>query len=134
MITRKKATKLRSLIEKAAISLSDEEALCGIELFPHWSAESLEYEANKDRVSFDEALYKCIMSHTSQESWRPDVSPSLWVRVDDPSIEWPEWIQPLGSTDAYPLGAKVSHNEKHWTSDYVNNIWEPGVYGWTEVS
>ena len=36
--------------------------------------------------------------------------------------------------DAYPLGAKVSHNEKHWTSTVENNVWEPGVYGWEEVT
>ena len=36
------------------------------------------------------------------------------------------------STDAYPKGAKVSHNGKHWISDLDANVWEPGVYGWTE--
>jgi hypothetical protein len=29
-------------------------------------------------------------------------------------------------------GDKVSHNEKHWISDVDANVWEPGVYGWTE--
>lgn len=37
MITREKAIALRALIEQAAISLSDEEALGGIELFPAWA-------------------------------------------------------------------------------------------------
>lgn len=32
--------------------------------------------------------------------------------------------------DNVPLGAKVSHNEKHWISTYDNNTWEPGVFGW----
>lgn len=131
MITRTKAYSLRRLIEKSSASLTDEEALTGVELFPHWS-DSADYAVG-DRVSYNGTLYKCLTAHTSQESWTPDNSPSLWVRVDDPSIEWPEWIQPVGSTDAYPLGAKVSHNEKHWVSDYDNNVWEPGVYGWTEV-
>lgn len=131
MITRAKAYILRTLIEKSSASLTDEEALTGVELFPHW-ADDKTYAVD-DRVSYKGTLYKCLTAHDSQESWTPDVSPSLWVRVDNPAEEWPEWVQPLGSTDAYPLGAKVSHNEKHWVSEYDANIWEPGVYGWTEV-
>lgn len=132
MISRAKVLKLRELIERAAASLTDTDALNGIELFPHWANETA-YEVG-DRVSYDGTLYKCLTAHTSQATWKPDVSPSLWVRVDDPSIEWPEWKQPLGSTDAYPLGAKVSHNNKHWISDYDVNIWEPGVFGWSEAN
>ena len=130
MITRTHILKLRELIEKAAASLTDTEALDGVELFPHWASET-EYAVG-ERVSYENTLYKCLTAHTSQTSWKPDVSPSLWVRVDNPQEEWPEWVQPLGSTDAYPMGAKVSHNGKHWISDYDANIWEPGVYGWTE--
>lgn len=131
-MTRAKLLKLRELIIKASASLSDEDALNGVELFPHWSSESIEYAVG-DRVSHDGTLYKCLTAHTSQETWTPDTAPSLWVRVDDPSIEFPEWIQPIGSTDAYPMGAKVSHNDKHWISDVDGNVWEPGVYGWSEV-
>ena len=40
----------------------------------------------------------------------------------------------MGSTDAYAKGAKVSHNSKRWTSNVYANVWEPGVYGWTEVT
>ena len=61
-------------------------------------------------------------------------SPSLWVGISDPAEEWPEWSQPVGSTDAYAKGAKVSHNGKHWTSDVDANVWEPGAYGWTEAT
>lgn len=131
-MTRVKLLKLRELIIKASVSLSDKDALDGVELFPLWSSESIEYAVG-DRVCHDGTLYKCLTAHTSQETWTPDVSPSLWVRVDDPSIEFPEWIQPVGSTDAYPMGAKVSHNDKHWISDVDGNVWEPGAYGWSEV-
>ena len=131
MITKTHILKLRELIERAAASLTDTEALDGVELFPHWANETA-YGIG-DRVSCDGTLYKCLTAHTSQDTWKPDVSPSLWVRVDDPSIEWPEWIQPVGSTDAYAKGAKVSHNNKHWISDVDGNVWEPGVYGWTEA-
>ena len=46
----------------------------------------------------------------------------------------PAWSQPLGAHDAYAAGAKVSHNGQHWTSDINGNVWEPGVYGWTQAS
>lgn len=132
MITRQKALTLRRLIEKASSALSDADALEGIELFPHWDGDATDYAVD-DRVSYNGILFKCLTAHTSQASWTPDVSPSLWVRIDDPAVEWPEWVQPVGSTDAYPMGAKVSHNGKHWISDYDNNIWEPGVFGWHEA-
>jgi hypothetical protein len=32
------------------------------------------------------------------------------------------------------IETKVSHNDKHWVSDYDNNVWEPGVFGWTEAT
>lgn len=123
--------RLKELMHKAAASLSDDEALESIELFPLW-ATSTDYAIDV-RVRYDGTLYKCLTAHTSQETWKPDVSPSLWVRVDDPSIEWPEWVQPIGSTDAYAKGAKVSHNGKHWISDVDANVWEPGIAMWTEA-
>ena len=131
MITRQKAYKLRELILKISKYLSDDDALDGVELFPHWKSDG-SYEVG-DRVSYNGILFKCLTAHDSQDTWTPSDSPSLWVRVDDPSVEYPEWVQPLGSTDAYPLGAKVSHLNKHWISDYDNNIWEPSIFGWSEV-
>ena len=131
MITRTHAHTLRKLIEKAAATLKDTDALEGIELFPKWS-DDYEYSVD-DRVRYGETLYKCLQAHTSQSTWTPPDSPSLWVRVDDPSHEFPEWVQPTGATDAYAKGAKVSHNERHWISEIDANVYEPGVYGWYEV-
>ena len=116
---------------QTAATSTDEGALKSPELFPVWNAQGVIYAAG-DRVRYGDLLYKCLTEHTSQESWTPNVSPSLWVRIDDPAVEWPQWRQPAGSTDAYPKGAKVSHKEKHWVSDVDANVWEPGVYGWTE--
>lgn len=131
-MTRERALEIRALIEKAMTSLNDNDALNMVDFFPHWNS-TKEYQVD-DRVSYEDTLYKCLTAHTAQISWTPDVSPSLWVRVDNPAEEWPEWKQPLGSTDAYKFGAKVSHNGKHWISDYNANNWEPGVFGWSEVS
>ena len=79
-------------------------------------------------------LYKCVQPHTSQADWAPDKAASLWSVAADPAEEWPAWSQPVGAHDAYAKGDKVSHNGKHWTSNEGNNVWEPGVYGWTEYT
>lgn len=102
------------------------------ELFSPW-AYPVDYKTGNIREHGGK-LYRCLQNHTSQDTWTPDAAPSLWVGISDPAEEWPEWSQPVGSTDAYAKGAKVSHNGKHWTSDVDANVWEPGVYGWTEAA
>ena len=128
-ITREKALLLRSLIEKAAISLTDEDALDAVELYPAWKPGTA-YEVD-ERIRHEGILYRCVQAHTSQADWTPDVTPALWTVVS--LDEWPEWVQPTGAQDAYGFGAKVSHLDAHWTSDYDNNTWEPSVFGWSRV-
>lgn len=130
MITREKAIALRKLIEKLSADLSDSEAYTAPELFPMWTIK--DYQTG-DRVQYQSNLYKCLQSHTAQSDWTPDTAVSLWVRVDDPAIEYPEWVQPTGAHDAYAKGDKVRHMGKHWQSDIDANVYEPGVYGWSEV-
>lgn len=79
-------------------------------------------------------LYRCLQNHTSQETWTPDAASSLWVVTGDPTVECPEWSQPVGSEDAYRKGAKVTYNGQHYISDIDNNVWVPGVYGWNLVT
>ena len=125
-MTRGKAKQLRQLIEQLAVTLEDETALTGVELFPMWTIGRA--YAVDDRVQYGGILYKCVQAHTSQADWTPDATPALWVVV---SIdEYPEWVQPTGAHDAYNIGDKVTHNGKTWVSDVDNNVWEPGVYGW----
>ena len=128
-MTREHALKLRELILKASISLDDESALQGIELFPLWKDDA-EYQVG-DRIRYNDILYKCVQAHTSQPSWTPDITPALWTEV---SIdEFPEWKQPTGAQDAYRIGDKVSHLEKHWISAIDYNVYDPSIYGWDEV-
>ena len=127
-----RARQTRRAITLYARDVSDEQAAQMSSLFDAWGGGGVAYKVG-DRVRYDDLLYKCLTDHTSQDSWTPDAAPSLWVRIDDPAIEWPEWRQPAGAHDAYAKGAKVSHNGKHWISDVDANAWEPGVYGWTEV-
>ena len=131
-MTRTEAERYRGAIVIASASLSDETASTVPDLFDAWETDT-DYVAG-DRRKFGGVLYKCLTAHRSQSTWTPDVSPSLWVRTDDPSIEFPPWVQPQGATDAYRLGAKVSHNDKHWISTIDYNTYAPGVYGWDEVT
>ena len=79
-------------------------------------------------------LYKCLQAHTSQSTWTPADAPSLWAKVLIPTPgEIPDWEQP-SSTNPYAKGDKVKHNGKIWISNLDGNVWEPGVYGWTEVT
>ncbi len=120
-------------IKAVRSTVDDTTALTVPAFFPEWSADKS--YAVDDRVIYGGTLYKCLQPHTSQSTWTPADSPSLWARIDDPAIEWPDWVQPTGSTDAYPMGAKVSHNGQHWVSTVDGNVWEPGtVPGLWEVA
>ena len=132
MITKVHARRLRKAIEKTAVTLTDSEAFDVAELFPMWKTDTA-YQTG-DRVQYESKLYKCLQAHSSQTDWTPDVAVSLWVEVSDPSIEWPEWVQPTGAHDAYMTGDKVSHNEKHWICNMDYCTYGPGVYGWDEVN
>lgn len=99
-------------------------------LFADWQI-NVNYQIGNIR-KYNNNLYRCLQAHTSQDDWNPEVSTSLWVNMADPAEEWPAWSQPVGATDAYMNGDKVSYNEKYWVSIVDNNVWEPGVYGWEE--
>ena len=80
-------------------------------------------------------LYRSIHDITNvAQNTKPSETPSMWTRIGDPNEEYPEWVQPIGSHDAYSAGDKTSHLDKKWISMVDGNVWEPGVYGWNEVS
>ncbi len=131
-MTKEKAKRLRAMIVKASASLSDVDALDAPELFPVWDGSGKVYEPGA-RVCWEGLLWRCLAVHTSQVDWTPNAAPSLWAKVllPDPD-EIPEWEQP-DSTNPYAKGDKVRHNGKTWVSAIDGNVWEPGVYGWTEI-
>lgn len=102
------------------------------ELFAEW-AYPIAYTVGQLRC-YNGKLYRCVQAHTSQADWTPDTAASLWSVTADPAEDWPAWSQPVGAHDAYSKDAKVSHKGKHWTSNVDSNVWEPGVYGWTEYT
>ena len=129
-MTRAKAKQLRQLIEQLAVTLDDETALTGVQLFPTWVVGKA-YAVN-DRVQYNGTLYKCIQAHTSQDDWMPSATPALWktVSVD----EYPEWVQPSGAHDAYNIGDKVTYNGQHYVCTSNANVYAPDVYGWDLIT
>lgn len=128
------AYKLRPYIEKAAISLADEDALEAVQLFASWSPTAT--YAVGDRVRYNNVLYRCLQAHTAQEAWTPTDAPSLWAKVLIPDATViPEWEQP-DSTNPYSKGDKVMYNGKVYESTIDGNVWSPDAYpqGWKEVT
>ena len=123
------AQKLRPYIEKAAISLSDEDALEAVNLFPNWTPDADRYEKDA-RVNYKGILYKCLQAHIPQAAWTPTAAPSLWAKVLIPDENViPEWEQP-DSTNPYMKGDKVLFENEVYESAIDNNVGAPNVYGW----
>lgn len=133
-----RAAEMRKAIQMWAASLADnEDAMIAIpSIFPEWKI-GVNYVI-KDVFSYgvnnvgDIQLYQVLQAHTSAEQWTPDTATSLYKAIGIDASGIPKWVQPLGATDAYMKDDIVTHNSKTWVSDIDNNVWEPGVYGWTE--
>ena len=83
----------------------------------------------------DAQLYQVLQDHTSAEQWTPDATPSLYKAVGVTEDGYPEWVQPLGASDAYNTGDIVSHNGTLYKSTIDGNVWNPVDYpqGWVVV-
>ena len=131
---REKAYKLREMIEKAAVSLSDGDSLEAVELFPVWAV-GVEYAVGV-RIRYLGKLYKVVQAHTSQIDWTPDATPALYVEVAEPGTI-PVWKQPTGAHDVYNKGDLVHYPAAEspvYESTIDNNSWAPDVYGWALVN
>lgn len=131
-MTRPEAQAFINALVKLRNLVTDEQALEVPVLYPAWR-EDVIYDAGL-RVLYNGVLYKVLTTHTSQATWTPDLAPSLFAKILIPNTNVIySWEQP-DSTNAYKIGDKVSHNGKVWLSIIDNNSWEPGIYGWEEVT
>lgn len=119
-----------------SMSLSDEVAMEVADLYPEWAANKnyakddiVKYGLNGDNET---QLYKITVAHVSQAHYPPDTDITHYTKIGFTGDGTTIWTQPLGAHDAYKKGDVVSHNGKTWVSDVDNNVWEPGIYGWTE--
>ena len=105
----------------------DKIILAEMEHFPPYQI-GVHYKVG-DIIEFNGILYEVIQEHTSQEDWRPDMLPALYMEARLPG-RITLWQQPGGSHDAYRLDELVYHNGEVWKCVEDYNVWEPGVYGW----
>ena len=131
------ASEMRRVMQLFAQTLTDEAVMMEVAgVFPDWVpgvkypvSTTLKYGLNQDGEA---QLYLVQQEHTSQADWTPDKTPALYKKVGFTDSGVPIWTQPLGAHDAYTLGDRVEHNGRQWVSTADGNVWEPGVYGWTE--
>lgn len=114
--------------------VDDAVALTISEFYDEWTPNA-KYEVGR-YLLYKNVLYKVLQPHTSQDSWTPDITASLYAKVlTDPTGETIlDWVQP-DSTNAYMTGDKVRYNGVVYESTIDNNIWSPEAYpaGWKVV-
>lgn len=83
----------------------------------------------------DAQLYQVLQDHTSAAEWAPDGTPSLYKAVGVTEEGYPEWVQPLGGSDAYNTGDVVSYQGTLYESTMDGNVWAPDAYpaGWKKL-
>lgn len=83
----------------------------------------------------DPQLYQVLQAHTAAAEWAPDATPSLYKKIGVTESGYPEWVQPLGASDAYNTGDVVSYNGTLYKSTIDGNVWAPDAYpaGWEVV-
>ena len=129
---------LIELIKTSRPLVTDEFALQTIDMFPRWednigkTITNDDISKGYDRYQHNGKLYKVVQPTVFQTQYEPGVEGTSSIFVEVSLEEWPDWVQPTGAHDSYAKDAKVTHNSKKWTSDVDANVWEPGVYGWTE--
>ena len=93
-----------------------------------------ERQRRTNKAIADEAVTGAMMQVWEQT---PELKPEFCTDPADTAA--PEWLQPSGAHDSYPMGAVVSHNGRTWQSMHPGlNSWEPGAFGvddriWVEV-
>ena len=130
------AEQMRKALQMFAASLGEDDALIIASVYPEWDGNNRPYKTGAwvkygEDAMGDARLYQVLQDHTSQSQWTPDTATSLYKRVGVSADGTPKWVQPVGATDAYNKGDVVEHNGAKWVSDIDANVWEPGVYGWT---
>ena len=122
-MTRAKAKQLRQLIEQLAVTLDDETALTGVELFPIWTIDRV--YAVGDKVQRNGKLWRCIPAHTSQTGWEPENAASLWTEICESHAGTLEDPIPYSGNMALESGKYYSQNSKIYrcTRDTVNPVY-----------
>lgn len=128
------------LVQKIDVDAELEKLLEIPSLFPAYAV-GISYKT-KDVFSYgvnevgDPQLYQVLQDHTSAAEWTPDTATSLYKKIGVTEEGCPEWVQPLGATDAYSTGDIVSYKGILYRSLIDANVWSPEDYpsGWEEYN
>ena len=117
------------LVAAQSASLSDSQAVGLDALFADWTVGSAYHTG--DVVRWKGGLWRALQDSTAQDIYPPDGYVAGWKRIGEPDASgvFP-WSQPLGATDAYRKGDKVTLDGSTWVSIVEWNVWKPGEYGW----
>lgn len=134
-----KAKQLRRALQMFLESLTDESKMMEVaDIYPKYKlniaykiGDVFSYGVNADGET---QLYQVLQAHTSAEQWKPNEATSLYKAIGIETDGTRVWTQPVGATDAYALNDVVTHKGKRWKSTVNANVWEPGVYGWEEIT
>ena len=120
------------LMPQTIMSLPDEEVSSVSAFIEDW-IEGQEY-LNGSVVRYQNGLWRAITNVTDNgTAFTPDAYVAGWKRIGEPNEDgiYP-YEQPLGATDCYMIGDKVTFNDKVYESVIDNNVWSPDAYprGW----
>ena len=134
------AEQLRRALQMFAATLSDEQAMEVAAVYDKWQpdkqyAQGMYLTYGENGVG-DPQLYQVLQDHTSSAEWMPDTATSLYKAIGVTSEGYPEWVQPIGASDAYNTGDIVSYNGSLYQSTIDGNVWAPDAYPavWKGVS
>lgn len=124
------AEQFRKALQMFAASLDDEKALEVATVYDPWVTGKTysvgDFFTYGENDVGDPQLYKVVLSHTSQEYWKPDQTPSLYVAIGLDDSGHSVWSPPTGAHDAYNKGDIVNYNGILYISQIDGNTTVPG--------
>lgn len=117
--------KLAEVTREALLTgVNDETAATMAPLYPCWEV-GQDYKTGQRLRFGDGGFVRVLQDHKSQNDWQPDKTPSLYVVITDPAVEWPEFRQPTGAHDVYMAGDKTTYKGDHYTCKADNTAHSP---------
>ena len=85
--------------------------------------------------NLENEISKIKKNQTTVQPESPEETPDE-IPIEPEVIVYPEYVQPLGSHDAYNTGDKISYNGKNYECVINNCVWNPTTYpaAWKEIT
>lgn len=130
---RSEALRLRALVEQASVSLSDQEASEGVQLFPRLKRDGALVKAGT-RINWKGTIKRAAVDLWDTEANDPDHTPTLWEGINyrDGHRYIPDVIT---ATGAFALGECGWWKDVLYRSTTSANVYTPEQYpaGWEAV-